>query len=69
LKKYQEFYENEVKSQDEETYQNRSILFSYIEESIDLFDNKLKKNLLEFILKVSDLENQEEIFEHMKNTM
>ncbi len=69
MKKYQEFYENEVKSQDEETYQNRSILFSYIEESIDLFDNKLKKNLLEFILKVSDLENQEEIFEHMKNTM
>ena len=48
---------------------NRSILLSYVEESIDLFSNKLKKQLLDFILMISDYENEEEIFENMKNTM
>lgn len=66
---YQEFYQNEVGRENKEEFENRGILFSYIEECIDLFDNNLKKSLLDFILKASDKENKEEIFENMKTTM
>jgi hypothetical protein len=66
--KYQEFYEKELDSEDD-SLKSRILLFDYINETIELFTADMKKSVLDFIMKISDKETDEELFELMNNTI
>ena len=62
--------ENEESEINDDNYPKlRIILLDFIDESIELFSSNKKKDILDFLIKVSDKEFDDSIFENINNTI
>ncbi len=62
--------ENEESEINDDNYPKlRIILLEFIDESIELFSSNKKKDILDFLIKVSDKEFDDSIFENINNTI
>jgi hypothetical protein len=84
VKEYENFYEEDLeesKKIEEENKKDphyfdsknekikRLVLFDFIDETVELFSEDLKKNLLDFLTRVSEKENNQEIFGPMNTSI